>query len=61
MRGAFDHGANFKTIAMRKDYDVIIIGAGSGGIGAAVGAARTGANVLIVDRAPSIGGVVAYS
>ena len=46
---------------MRKDYDVIIIGAGSGGIGAAVGAARTGANVLIVDRAPSIGGVVAYS
>ena len=43
------------------DYDVLVVGAGSGGIGAAIGAARAGARVLLVDRAPSIGGVVAYS
>jgi len=44
---------------MKKDYDVVIVGAGSGGIGAAVGAARAGAKVLLVDRASSPGGVVA--
>lgn len=41
------------------NYNVIIIGAGSGGIGAAVGAARLGAKTLLIDRAPSPGGVVA--
>ena len=46
---------------MNTDYDVVIVGAGSGGIGAAIGAARAGAKVLLVDRAPSIGGVVAYA
>ena len=40
-------------------YDVLIVGAGAGGIGAAVGAARKDANVLLIDSAPSPGGVVA--
>ena len=44
---------------MQTDYDVVIVGAGSGGIGAAIGAARSGAKTLLVDRASSIGGVVA--
>ncbi|MBR4416189.1 MAG: FAD-dependent oxidoreductase, partial [Victivallales bacterium] len=37
-------------------YDILIIDAGSGGIGAAVGAARLGAKTLLIDRAPSPGG-----
>lgn len=39
--------------------DVCIIGAGSGGIGAAVGAAQRGAETLVIDRSGLPGGVVA--
>lgn len=41
------------------NYDVFIVGAGAGGIGAAVGAARKGATVLLIDSAQLPGGVVA--
>ncbi|MBQ6471289.1 MAG: FAD-dependent oxidoreductase [Victivallales bacterium] len=40
-------------------YDVVIVGAGSGGVGAAIGAARSGARTLLLDASPSPGGVVA--
>jgi hypothetical protein len=43
------------------NYDLIIIGAGSGGIGAALAAARLGATVLLVERAGQIGGNAAVS
>ncbi len=38
------------------EYDCIIIGAGSGGIGAAIAASRRGLRVLLVEKAPGIGG-----
>ena len=41
--------------------DVAIIGAGSGGIGAAVGAAERGANTILIDQNMTPGGVVASS
>jgi hypothetical protein len=37
-------------------YDVVVVGAGAGGIAAAVGAARTGARTLLVERYGFMGG-----
>ncbi|MBQ9501285.1 MAG: FAD-dependent oxidoreductase [Lentisphaeria bacterium] len=42
-------------------YDVIVVGAGSAGFGAAVGAARTGKKVLLLDGNSSPGGVTVFS
>ena len=41
---------------MAEIYDVAVIGGGSGGVGAAVGAALTGARTLLVERAGCLGG-----
>ena len=41
------------------EYDVAVVGAGPGGIGAACGAARLGARVIVVDRRGYPGGVAA--
>ncbi|MFF0311552.1 FAD-dependent oxidoreductase [Streptosporangium sp. NPDC004379] len=41
---------------MTEHYDVIVAGGGSGGVAAAVGAARTGARTLLVERGPCLGG-----
>ncbi|HML47594.1 MAG TPA: FAD-dependent oxidoreductase, partial [Clostridia bacterium] len=38
------------------DYDVVVIGAGPGGLPAALAAAREGMRVLLVDRAGALGG-----
>lgn len=37
-------------------YDLIVMGAGSAGASAAIAAARSGSNVLVIDRLPFIGG-----
>jgi hypothetical protein len=37
-------------------YDVIVVGGGSAGVGAAVGARRTGARTLLIESAGSLGG-----
>lgn len=43
------------------EYDVLIVGAGSGGIGAALTAGRLGLNVLLVEKSSHIGGNAAVS
>lgn len=42
--------------ALRETYDVIVAGAGTGGCGAAIQAARLGASVLLLDETDYIGG-----
>lgn len=42
--------------SVRERYDLAVIGAGSGGIGAALAGARLGLSVLLVERADTIGG-----
>ncbi|HRZ93463.1 MAG TPA: FAD-dependent oxidoreductase, partial [Candidatus Paceibacterota bacterium] len=41
---------------IREEYDVVIAGAGTGGFGAAVQAARLGAAVLLLEETDWIGG-----
>ncbi len=43
---------------MDRCADIAVVGAGSGGIGAALAAARMGVRVLLIERAPTIGGTV---
>lgn len=38
------------------NYDVVVVGGGSAGIGAAIGAAKAGKKVLLIDRNPYLGG-----
>lgn len=42
----------------KSEYDVIVIGAGPGGIPAAIAAARRGMNVLLVERNACLGGLL---
>ena len=39
-----------------REYDVVVVGAGSAGIAASVSAARNGARTLLIDAGPTIGG-----
>jgi 3-oxosteroid 1-dehydrogenase len=43
------------------DYDVICVGAGLGGLAAAIRAHDGGASVLVLERSAMVGGVAAYS
>jgi len=49
-------GAFAGTADLRSHYDVIVAGAGTGGFGAAMQAARLGASVLLVEETDWIGG-----
>ena len=42
---------------MKQNYDVIVVGAGPAGIGAAIGAARAGADTLLVEQYGFAGGM----
>jgi 2-polyprenyl-6-methoxyphenol hydroxylase-like FAD-dependent oxidoreductase len=44
-----------------ESYDVVVVGGGSGGVGAAVGAARSGASVCLIERYPFLGGAATAS
>jgi 3-oxosteroid 1-dehydrogenase len=46
---------------MQASPDVLIVGAGGGGLVAALAASDLGANVLVVESAPLVGGTYAYS
>lgn len=41
---------------VRPNYDVIVIGGGAADVGAAVGAAQAGAETLLVESVPCLGG-----
>ncbi|MDB5070487.1 MAG: dependent oxidoreductase [Candidatus Eremiobacteraeota bacterium] len=50
------------TISERRTaYDVVVCGGGAAGVGAAVGAARTGARVALLEQAPFLGGAATRS
>ncbi len=40
------------------DYDIAVIGSGSGGLSAAIAAARNGARVMLIDRHGYLGGTI---
>ncbi len=42
-------------------YDVVVVGGGSAGVAAAIGAAQTGASTLLIDRNPYLGGEATHS
>jgi glycine/D-amino acid oxidase-like deaminating enzyme len=42
-------------------FDVVVVGGGSAGVGAAVGAAQTGGKVCLVERYPFFGGAATVS
>lgn len=42
-------------------YDVVVVGGGTAGVAAAVGAAKTGANTLLIERNPYLGGQATHS
>ncbi|MCK9910508.1 FAD-dependent oxidoreductase, partial [Microbacteriaceae bacterium K1510] len=42
-------------------YDVVVVGGGAAGVGAAVGAADAGARTLLVDKNPYFGGAATHS
>ena len=44
-----------------ESYDVVVVGGGSAGVGAAVGAARAGASTCLIERYPFLGGAATAS
>ncbi len=42
-------------------FDVVVVGGGSGGVGAAIGAAQAGASVHLIERYPFLGGAATAS
>ena len=48
-------------LSIDDEYDVVVIGAGSAGVGAAVGAAKAGARTLVVERYGFAGGAATTS
>lgn len=49
------------TSRLEESYDVVVVGGGSGGVGAAVGAAQSGAKVCLIERYPFLGGAATAS
>ena len=44
----------------KKKYDVIIVGGGPAGIGAAIGAGKKGANTLLIENQGFFGGIASF-
>lgn len=47
-----------KSLAVRFDMDVVVVGGGAAGLSAAISAARSGAKVLLIERHAHLGGVM---
>ena len=47
-----------EEISVKYDVDVLVVGGGAAGVGAAVAAARNGMNTLLVEREWSLGGLM---
>ena len=52
------HIASGDAETAKYDADIVIIGGGPAGMAAALGAAETNARVLIIERAPTLGGIL---
>lgn len=46
----------FKTLPKESSYDVVVIGAGGAGFSAAIEAKNAGANVVLLEKMPAVGG-----
>ena len=46
-----------KTVDVIRECDVVVVGGGPGGIGAAVSAARNGADTVLIERYGYLGGM----
>ena len=46
-----------KTVDVVRECDVVVVGGGPGGIGAAVSAARNGADTVLIERYGHLGGM----
>ena len=46
-----------KTLTAKKYYDVIVCGGGVAGVAAAIGAARCGKSVLLIEKSTILGGL----
>ena len=54
--GFFDFLTGWVTNTKSKNYDIVIVGAGNGGIAAAIQAARMGTKVALLEETNDIGG-----
>src|SRR5688572_28170658 len=43
------------------EYDLVAVGSGAGGLGAAITAADCGASAVVLEKSDQVGGVTAYS
>ena len=48
----------FSTLCSAQSYDVIVVGATSGGVAAAIAAGRQGMRVALIEETPTLGGVM---
>lgn len=53
--------ANAASIASPNECDLLVVGSGAGGLSAAVTAAHNGLRVIVVEKAPVLGGTTAWS
>src|SRR5262249_20730476 len=52
-------GALFSAILFGQHYDVVVVGATTAGVGAAIAAGRQGMRVALIEETPTLGGLLA--